>query len=79
MFKKHKKSTESTLDTMREDAMNAEDYNTVRKLNDIESEMESKVIKSRVKGIFSGYGSALAGFAVGATIMNKLKSRDDRK
>jgi hypothetical protein len=74
MFNKNKEVKESTLDTMRAEAMDAEDYSTVRKLNDVESEVEDKLLKERLKGIFGGYSSAMAGLAIGAAVV-KIKSK----
>lgn len=76
MFRKNRDIKESTIDTMRAEAMEAEDYSTVRMLNDIESEMENKLLRERLKGMFGGYGSAMAGFTIGAVIVTRLKSRE---
>lgn len=76
MFRKNKDIKETTIDTMRQEAMDAEDYSTVRMLNDIESEMEKELLKERLKGMFGGYGSAMAGFTIGAVIVGRLKSRE---
>jgi cysteine synthase len=75
MFNRTKGIKESTLDSMRVEAMNAEDYDTVIKLNDIESEIQTKMLKERLKGIFGGYSSAMAGFAIGAVLVNTVKSK----
>jgi hypothetical protein len=72
---KNKGVKESVLDTMRAEAMDAADYSTVRMLNEIETEMENKLLKERLKGIFGGYGSAMAGFAIGAVVINQIKSK----
>jgi hypothetical protein len=76
MFKKTKGIKESTLDMMRAEAMEAEDYTTVRMLNDIESEIQDRLLIERLKGIFGGYGSAMAGVAIGVVIINRVKSKD---
>lgn len=75
MLKREKVEKTETLDEMREKAMDAEDYETVKKLNDIESEMNNKMLNERLKGIFGGYGSAMAGFTVGAIIASIFKSK----
>ena len=76
MFRKTKDIKESTLDSMRQEAMDAKDYSTVRMLNDIETEMQVKLLKERFKGMFGGYSSAMAGFTIGAVIVSQLKSRE---
>jgi formate dehydrogenase maturation protein FdhE len=75
MFKNNKEVKDSTLDEMKAKAMEAQDYETVRKLNDIESEMQSKLFKERMKGMFDGYSSAVAGFIIGAIIVSMINSR----
>lgn len=76
MIKKSKMVKESTLDKMRREAMKAQDYDTVIGLNDIESEIENKLLKARLKGMFGGYGSAMAGFTIGAVIVHSIKTKD---
>lgn len=72
MFKKNNKETK--IDEMKAEAMEANDYDTVSKLLDIESEMDDKLLKERIKGIVSGYGTAMAGVAIGAVVV-KVKSK----
>lgn len=77
MFRKKKENEESTIDVMKAEAMDAEDYGTVKMLNDVETEMQEKLLKERLKGIFGGYGSAVAGFAIGAVVKQVVKSKKD--
>lgn len=71
MFRKNIKETK--IDEMKAEAMEAGDYETVNKLIDIETENEDKLLKERIKGIVSGYGTAMAGVAIGVVVKAKFK------
>lgn len=75
MFKRNRNVKESTIETMKAEAIAAGDYGTVRKLMEIEAEMERKVLSARLKGIFSGYGTAMAGITIGRVVSRTVRYR----
>jgi hypothetical protein len=75
MVKKTKNVISYKMDMMKTEAMEAGDYSTVRKLMEIESELEHKLLLERLKGIFSGYGAAITGITIGKILVKIIKSK----
>lgn len=74
MFGRTGSIIESTLDELKQEVMNAEDYATVRRLMEIESELDRKVSWTYIKGIIRGYGTAMVGVTIGTVIVKNVKS-----
>lgn len=73
MFNNTKGFCSSIIDVLKFKAMESEDYDTVSKLIDMEAEMNRRLLYERLKGLLSGYGTAMAGVAIGTAVLKNVK------
>lgn len=73
MFKKRIKTT--LVDEMIKQALSEGDYEAVRILGDMESDIANELLKREIKGIFRGYGSAIIALVVGLVINGVIEHK----
>lgn len=78
MLFNNKEVRESTLKTMMDEAIDAEDWTLVKQLRDIEKETDINAFEARMNGLLLGYGAAITGVIIGGVVVKVVISRQRR-
>lgn len=74
MFEK-KEVRETTLKTLMGEAIDAEDWDLVKELRQIEKETDHKIFEERMNGLIVGYGAAITCVIIGGVVSKVIISR----
>lgn len=71
----NKEVRESTLKTLMGEAIDANDWNLVKQLRDIEFETDQQLFEARINGLIIGWGAAITGVIIGGVVTKVIISR----